>query len=103
MTARDSFSDSPKRQPRRSLRAQSLRCAERARLLDLYTAATGDFSYLVAKLGDIALSYEIDAFNRAWEQCEEARKYCADIRRQIYSHLDEHRCALEVGQRQLER
>ncbi len=72
-------------------------------MLDLYSSATGDFSYLVARLNDIALSYEIDAFNRAWEQCEAARKYCADIRTQIYTHVDEHRCALELRVRVLER
>ncbi|MDR3698378.1 MAG: hypothetical protein P4L56_02005 [Candidatus Sulfopaludibacter sp.] len=103
MMARDSYSDSPKRQANPGLRVRQFSCAERARLLDLYSSATGDFSYLVARLGDIALSYEIDAFNRAWEQCENARKYCADIRKQIYSHLDEHRCALELRERQFER
>ena len=103
MTARDNFSDSPKRQAKRSLRGRQLPCAERARLLDLYSNATGDFSYQVARLSEIALSYEIDAFTRAWEQCEEARKHSADIRRQIYSHLDEHHCALELRQRQPER
>jgi hypothetical protein len=96
MTARDCFFDSPKRKARKGLRAQQLPCAERARLLDLYSSATGDFSYQVARLGDIALSYETDAFNRAWEQCENARQYCADIRKQIYTHVEEHGCALEL-------
>jgi hypothetical protein len=101
MTTRDRFSDSAKR--RRNSRIRQLPCAERARLLELYSSATGDFSYLVARLSDIALSYEIDAFNRAWEQYEAAQKYCADIREQIYTHLDEHRCALELRNRCLER
>ncbi len=101
MTTRDRFSDSPK--GRRNSRVRQLPCAERVRLLELYSYATGDFSYLVAKLSDIALSYEIDAFNRAWEQCESARKYCSDIREQIYTHLDEHRCALELRARCPER
>ena len=71
-------------------------CPERSRLLDLYAQATSELSHLVNALAEIALGYKREAFDRAWEQCEEAQKLCLDIRRQMYAHMNEHRCALEV-------
>jgi hypothetical protein len=74
-----------------------MKCPEYRRLLTLYADATGELWEITAALADIASSYESDAFSRAWEQCEGARKLCADIRRQMYEHLERHRCALNVG------
>src|SRR5579872_7433544 len=54
-------------------------CPERVRLMDLYSKATRDMSEMVTALSDVAISYELDVFNRAWEHCECARRLCSDI------------------------
>ena len=69
-------------------------CPERVRLMDLYSKATRDMSEMVTALSDVAISYETDVFNRAWEHCERARRHCSDVRQQIYAHITAHRCAL---------
>ena len=76
-----------------------MRCAEHRRLLGLYADATGRLSELTATLADAAATYERDAFDRTWEKCEEARQLCVDIRRQLYEHVEEHRCTEQLGRR----
>jgi hypothetical protein len=69
-------------------------CAERRRLMELYSKATRDLWQTIEALGDTAIAYELDVFNRAWEHGENALRHCSDIRQQIYSHVHRHRCAL---------
>jgi hypothetical protein len=70
-------------------------CLERARLLRLYAQATSELSELVRKLSE-SVALEREEFDRAWEQCESARHLCTQLQDQIYQHLREHRCALDV-------
>ena len=79
-----------------SRKIRRMPCPERARLLDLYSDATHNLLDLVIELRDVAISYEVDAFDRAWEHCESARRHCADVRQQIYAHAAEHQCALSL-------
>ena len=69
-------------------------CSEQKRLLMLYSDATHHLADLVKVLSEVAGSHKVAYFNRAWEDCESARHHCADIRKLIYSHVAEHRCAL---------
>jgi hypothetical protein len=71
-------------------------CTERARLLRLYSDATTRLSEAVTGLAETANSYEREAFDRTWERCEEARFLCTQIQHQIYDHLKEHRCGLDI-------
>ena len=71
-------------------------CPERKRLLNIYSQATAQLSMLVSNLAEQAGSYEAAAFDRAWERCEEARFLCSQIEQQLYEHLREHRCAVDV-------
>ena len=71
-------------------------CPERLRLLNIYSQAAAQLSMQVSELADKAGSYEAAAFDRAWERCEEARCLCGQIEQQMYDHLREHRCAIEV-------
>ncbi len=73
-----------------------MKCPEYRRLLGLYADATGELWEITSTLAEIAISYESDAFARAWEQCEAARQLCGEIRRQMYDHLDKHHCALNL-------
>ena len=76
---------------------QRMRCAEQKRLLDLYSEATAKLSDLVIILAGTALSYERDAFERAWERCEDARAICTGIRGEMYRHIEIHQCALQLA------
>jgi len=71
-------------------------CPERGRLMELYSKATQDLSEIVTSLSDVAISYETDVFNSAWEHCENTRRLCSDIRKQIYDHVTRHGCALRL-------
>jgi hypothetical protein len=70
---------------------------EQKRLLTLYSEATAKLSDLAIILAGTALSYERDAFERAWEHCEDAGALCARIRKEMYLHIELHRCALQLG------
>jgi hypothetical protein len=76
-----------------------MRCTERGRLLLLYSEATARLSDKVTSLAEASSSCERAVFDRAWEECEEARHLCTQIQEQIYDHFREHRCALEVPTR----
>jgi hypothetical protein len=78
---------------------RQMQCAEWRRLLNLYAEATRKLSELTRPLADAALSYERNAFDRAWEVCEGARQLCADIRRQMREHLESHGCGTPLRQR----
>jgi len=71
-------------------------CPERRRLLNIYSQAAAKLSMLVSNLAEQAGRYEPAAFDRAWEHCEEARFLCTQIEQQLYTHLREHRCAIEI-------
>ena len=45
------------------------------------------------------MSCETHTFDRAWERCEELAVLCANIRGEIYEHIREHHCALELQRR----
>jgi hypothetical protein len=65
-------------------------------LLRLYSDATTRLSEAVNGLAETANSYERESFDRTWERCEEARFLCTQIQHQIYEHLKEHRCGLDI-------
>ncbi|HEY1238992.1 MAG TPA: hypothetical protein VGF16_00490 [Bryobacteraceae bacterium] len=72
-------------------------CPQRWRLMIQYSRAVASFEKRVARLQDAALSYETDAFDRAWEGCEAARRHCDDVRLCLYEHLEAHHCGLELA------
>jgi hypothetical protein len=74
-----------------------MRCLEQRRLLRRYSEATAKLSDMAVVLAGSALSYEREAFERAWKKCEDARVLCARIREEMYLHLESHRCALQLG------
>ena len=75
-----------------------MRCTERGRLLNLYSEATAKLSRMATALSNSAFTYEVDAFDRAWEHCEDVRILCTQLQRQIHAHLAEHRCVgLRLG------
>jgi hypothetical protein len=78
---------------------QQMQCCEQRRLLTLYAEATNKLSAMTSALANAAVSYERDAFDRAWEKCEAARRLCGDIRCLMYEHIDEHRCGLQLPSR----
>ena len=98
----DAYEPSPQahqRVPQEEFGSRKLRqmpCAERIRLLDRYARATSRFSDSVGQLKNAASSFEVDAFNSAFEGCETARRRCLDACSQVYDHIREHRCALSV-------
>jgi hypothetical protein len=71
-------------------------CTERRRLLNIYSQAAAQLSMEVSDLAEKAGGYEADAFDRAWEHCEAARYLCSQIEQQLYDHLRQHRCAIEI-------
>ena len=77
--------------------ATRMSCSERGRLLKLYSQATAQLSIMVSALAEHAAGYEDAAFDRAWEHCEEARYLCSQIQEQLYAHVREHRCALDIS------
>jgi hypothetical protein len=79
--------------------SSGIACAERARLLHLYSEATAKLSHEVEALASTAGEVSGHSFDRAWERCEELRALCAQIQEQIYEHLREHRCALDINSR----
>jgi len=79
------------------MKVQKMRCVEQRRLLRLYSEATAKLSDLSIILAGTALSHERDAFQSAWERCEDALALCAGIHREMYLHMENHRCALQLG------
>ena len=67
-------------------------CAERARLLEQYGAATKKLTAAVQKLSKVAGAYEYDAFHKAWKESEATRAMCASLRNQIANHVCDRRC-----------
>jgi hypothetical protein len=68
-------------------------CIERFRLLQQYAEAVRQFRDLAAAVSETAISYELDAFFRAWDQCEQGRRRCADLRHAIADHISHHGCS----------
>ena len=71
-------------------------CPERQKLLDAYGEATGDFILRGRELAAVAMSYESNIFQRAWDRCEVARRRCADLRHQLVAHMEDHSCLLDL-------
>lgn len=71
-------------------------CPERQRLLNSYGEATKAFYLRGRELTDVALSYESDIFQRAWDRCENARQRCADLRHELVAHMQDHSCFLNL-------
>ena len=65
-------------------------CAVRRALLNEYQEATTRLFESSGKLAKAAGSYEIDAWEKAWDTCEEARRRCTDLRLQIDEHVRTH-------------
>ena len=74
-------------------------CSERARLVRLYSDATAKLSEELEALAVAVGKLQGESFDRAWEKCEETRAMCTRIQEQIYEHLREHRCALDISAR----
>ena len=72
-------------------------CVARARLVSRYARATASLFDRVAALTAPGAYSEAHIFDRIWCECEEARDLCTQIQQQIYAHLRDHRCALEIA------
>ena len=73
-------------------------CTARANLVEQYAIANASLFDRVAEM-TACLSYTDDTFDRGWLACEEALRVCNQIQVQIYEHLRDHRCALEIASR----
>lgn len=51
-----------------------------------YAVATAEFAARVRKLSEVAGSVEVDAFMKLWDRCDEARRICLELNRQIRGH-----------------
>jgi uncharacterized SAM-dependent methyltransferase len=71
-------------------------CDERRRLLDSYARATSELTFFGREVSNAAISYEADAFQRAWDHCESVRQRCAAIRHELTRHIQEHGCSLHL-------
>src|SRR6266852_1462463 len=71
-------------------------CTALPRLIKQYAFATARLSACVAEMSTIAY-LDDSTFDPSWFACEEARAFCVQIQEQIYEHLREHRCALDIS------
>ena len=68
-------------------------CAERRRLVELYSEAQAELSKLVTELYRAAThAQEHDTFEEAWAACESQRRLFNQIGEQMHDHLRQHRC-----------
>lgn len=72
------------------------RCKQLESLLLLYGEATEEFLACVAELSLIA-RYDGDLFRQMLTQCDEARKKCEELRRQVQTHWKEHACTTSLA------
>jgi DNA-binding CsgD family transcriptional regulator len=56
------------------------------KLQQRYAVAAADFAGRVRKLSEAVGSLEVDAFMTLWGRCDEARRLCMDLNRQINAH-----------------
>ena len=75
--------------------ADRKRSRECQRLIELYAQSVEDLSKAVAAL---ALSHEIDAFDRAWRLCEDLQGRCREIHRELYDSILGHDGANKAAQ-----
>ena len=68
-------------------------CLERSRLLEEYANAIAKFAELGRDLSNVAISYEADAFKKAWDRCDKARQVCVELRHMLTQHMMEHGCS----------
>jgi len=57
--------------------------AKRRALLERYQEATTELFELSRELSKVLGSYEMDAWQKAWQRCEETSRICDDLRQQI--------------------
>ena len=69
-------------------------CPEHTRLLNRYTEAAAKLNAASRDLSAVALSYEMDAFNRAWAICQAAWQESWHCRHELQEHIIEHGCRL---------
>jgi hypothetical protein len=67
-------------------------CPEHARLLNQYSEAAEKLAASSRNLSAAALSYELDAFNRAWAMCQAAWDNSWRCRHELQDHIVEHGC-----------
>ena len=48
-----------------------------------YAVAAAEFAARVRKLSEVAGGVEVDAFTKLWDRCDEARRVCVQLNRQI--------------------
>jgi hypothetical protein len=57
-----------------------------------YGDAVKTLSSASRRVTECAISYEADAFNRAWAFCHEAGKESSRSRHELHEHMAEHGC-----------
>src|SRR5947208_117700 len=84
--------------PRRPKVVTTMPCTALPRLMRHYGLATARLSSCVAQMSVLAY-FDHGTFDRGWLACEAARAHCVPIQEQMYAHLREHRCALDVSRK----
>ena len=69
-------------------------CVEMVGLMARYTEAARILSEAGALLAEASAVGMPDTFGELWEQCEQARLLCVQIRHEIAAHDKEHGCGL---------
>ena len=69
-------------------------CAERARRLIGYSEAIAELKRLSNALSDGSLSYEPEAFLRAWGDLKEGLMNCERRHQALMLHIRSHRCGV---------
>ena len=66
-------------------------CKEHQRLLDDCQEATMTLRHLVSQLNGL-IGTDLGPFKHCLHQCHDARRVCDDLRRDLDTHVTEHRC-----------
>src|SRR3954470_24710038 len=94
--AEDGFEMNVRPRGRKIAEVRQMSCPERARLLKAYASGSAELARVIAALATAAYAGE-PGFDRAWSRCEEVRSRCEQIQRDIYEHVQDHSCALDIG------
>lgn len=78
-------------------RASYTTCAICRDLLQAYTEAAEKLGPAAKSLSDAAISYEQDAFVRAWDLMQRAKNNCRTARHELHAHLLCHSSANELS------
>jgi hypothetical protein len=69
-------------------------CEERQILMNRYAEATRLLAEVGAQIARFNILSESGTLSELWEQCEQTRLRCVEIRHEIAAHAKQHRCGL---------